>query len=88
MELINNGLGESQTGGYDRIERWDEETTSKLTEHYAEILNLLGEDGRREGLKETPRRVPYTGLRDRSRRYPQIGCFSREVFRNGDRQGY
>jgi GTP cyclohydrolase I len=57
MELINNGLGESQTGGYDRIERWDEETTSKLTEHYAEILNLLGEDGRREGLKETPRRV-------------------------------
>ena len=43
MELINNGLGESQTGGYDRIERWDEGTNSKLTEHYAEILNLLGQ---------------------------------------------
>ena len=57
MELINNGLGESQTGGYDRIERWDEETTSQLTEHYADILNLLGEDSNREGLKETPKRM-------------------------------
>lgn len=57
MELINNGLGESQTGGYDRIERWDDETTSKIKDHYSEILNLLGEDARREGLKETPKRV-------------------------------
>ncbi len=57
MEQINNGLGESQTGGYDRIERWDEETTSRITNHYAEVLNLLGEDAQREGLKETPKRV-------------------------------
>ncbi|MDF1576059.1 MAG: GTP cyclohydrolase I FolE [Bacteroidales bacterium] len=57
MEQINNGLGESQTGGYNRIERWDEETTSRITDYYAEILNLLGEDAQREGLKETPKRV-------------------------------
>ncbi len=57
MEQINSGLGESQSGGYDRIERWDEETTSKITNHYAEILDLLGEDARREGLRETPKRV-------------------------------
>jgi GTP cyclohydrolase I len=57
MELINNGLGENRKGGYDRIERWDEKTNDALTEHYKEILNLLGENGQREGLKETPRRV-------------------------------
>jgi GTP cyclohydrolase I len=56
MELYNNGLGESQSG-YDRIDRWDEETTSSIAEHYRGILNLLGEDGRREGLRETPERV-------------------------------
>jgi len=57
MELINNGLGENKKGGYDNIERWDEETTAALTEHYTAILNLLGENGQREGLKQTPLRV-------------------------------
>lgn len=57
MELINNGLGENRTGGYDRIERWDEETVDALTENYTEILNLLGKDGKREGLRDTPKRV-------------------------------
>ncbi|MCK4879947.1 MAG: GTP cyclohydrolase I FolE [Bacteroidales bacterium] len=57
MELINNGLGKNQKGGYDRIDRWDEETTNAMTEHYREILKLLGENGEREGLKETPKRV-------------------------------
>jgi len=57
MELINNGLGDNQKGGYDNIERWDEETTAALTEHYTAILNLLGENGQREGLKQTPLRV-------------------------------
>jgi GTP cyclohydrolase I len=57
MDKINNGLGVNQNGGYDRIERWDDETTAKLKDHYRGILDLLGEDGRREGLKETPERV-------------------------------
>ena len=57
MEVINNGMGGNRKGGYDRIERWDEKTNLALTEHYKEILNLLGEDGEREGLKETPLRV-------------------------------
>lgn len=57
MELINNGLGDNSKGGYDRIDRWNEETTIALTEHFSEVLNLLGEDVRREGLKETPKRV-------------------------------
>lgn len=57
MKTFNNGLGKSQDGGYDRIDSWNEETLSQLEEHYAAILNLIGEDGRREGLKETPLRV-------------------------------
>jgi len=57
MKVTNSGLGENQIGGYDRIERWDEEKTQKLTEHYSEILGLLGEDGLREGLVDTPKRV-------------------------------
>ncbi len=57
MDKINNGLGKNLNGGYDKIERWDDETTSKLTEHYDGILGLLGEDAKREGLQETPGRV-------------------------------
>jgi GTP cyclohydrolase I len=57
MDKINNGLGENLAGGYSRIDRWDDETTVKLTEHYRGILDLLGEDGRLEGLKDTPERV-------------------------------
>lgn len=57
MEKINNGLGKNQVGGYDRIDRYDDATTSKLTEHYQGVLGLLGEDTEREGLKETPTRV-------------------------------
>lgn len=57
MDSINNGLGKNQNGGYDRIDRWDDETTNKITDHYKEILGTLGEDVDREGLKETPKRV-------------------------------
>lgn len=57
MEIINNGMGENRNEGYDRIDRWNEATTSKLTEHYSGILDLLGEDGLREGLQDTPKRV-------------------------------
>ena len=42
MDIINNGLGDNRTGGYDRVDRWDDETTSKLTAHYRGILDLLG----------------------------------------------
>jgi GTP cyclohydrolase I len=57
MHSKNNGLGKNQSGGYDRIDRWDDDTTNKVTAHYKEILGSLGEDVEREGLKETPKRV-------------------------------
>jgi GTP cyclohydrolase IA len=53
METTNN----KGNLGYSKIERWNDETTEKLSEHYTDILGLVGEDPEREGLKLTPQRV-------------------------------
>ena len=43
--------------GYEAIEQYDTERLAKLQEHYAAILEILGEDPQREGLLKTPLRV-------------------------------
>ncbi len=43
--------------GYQKAESWDEAKTQELAEHYAAILELLGEDTERDGLLKTPLRV-------------------------------
>ena len=43
--------------GYEVVEQYDTERLAKLQEHYAAILELLGEDPQREGLLKTPLRV-------------------------------
>jgi GTP cyclohydrolase I len=57
MEIINNGSGLKGNGGYNKIETWEDEKTEKMADLYREILKLIGEDARREGLKNTPTRV-------------------------------
>jgi len=42
---------------YTKIEQYDEKVTAALTKSYRESLDLLGEDGNREGLLKTPERV-------------------------------
>lgn len=42
---------------YTKEEIFDENTTRELAEHYSRILELLGDDASREGLKKTPERV-------------------------------
>lgn len=42
---------------YSKQEIYDEKVTAALAEHYAKILELLGEDPAREGLVKTPERV-------------------------------
>jgi GTP cyclohydrolase I len=57
MEIINNGIGPADNEGYNRVDKYDDEKTGKLTGLYKEILDTLGEDIRREGLDQTPLRV-------------------------------
>lgn len=42
---------------YELCEGYDAETIARLSEHYREILKLLGEDPVREGLLKTPERM-------------------------------
>ncbi|HUR10376.1 MAG TPA: GTP cyclohydrolase I FolE [Flavitalea sp.] len=42
---------------YKKIEQFDEEVTSKLTQSYKEALSLIGENPEREGLIKTPERI-------------------------------
>jgi len=57
LESISDGILKNEHEGYERVERWNTETTLKLAEHYKEILTLLGEEPDREGLLYTPIRV-------------------------------
>ena len=43
--------------GYEKIEKYAPEKLEQLQYHYKEILNLLGEDTKREGLARTPLRM-------------------------------
>jgi GTP cyclohydrolase I len=56
IETINSGSGLS-SNGYNRIESWDAENIKELSSHYYKVLQLIGEDPEREGLKNTPVRV-------------------------------
>jgi GTP cyclohydrolase IA len=42
---------------YERIENFDDFTTTELAKNYQNIIKLLGEDNLREGLDRTPERV-------------------------------
>jgi GTP cyclohydrolase I len=53
MEFTLNG----KNGSYQKVEKYDPETTGKLSDHYKQILELLGENPDREGLKQTPGRI-------------------------------
>ena len=59
MELKNGSHEEYVTdiNVYERMERFNPETIEKLAEHYQAILQLIGENTEREGLKDSPVRV-------------------------------
>lgn len=56
IEKINDGSGKL-SGGYNKIETWNAKTIKELSGIYYRVLELIGEDPEREGLKRTPLRV-------------------------------
>jgi GTP cyclohydrolase I len=56
IEKINDGSGKL-TDGYNKIETWDAANIEELASIYYRVLQLIGEDPEREGLKRTPLRV-------------------------------
>ena len=44
-------------GAYKKKEHYDSKNIELLKEHYSKVLELIGEDPSREGLKKTPERV-------------------------------
>jgi GTP cyclohydrolase I len=56
IDKINDGSGKL-SGGYNKIETWDAANIEELSTIYHRVLELLGEDPEREGLKRTPLRV-------------------------------
>lgn len=42
---------------YNKTEHYHDGVTSKLVDHYREVIGLIGEDAQREGLLKTPERV-------------------------------
>jgi len=54
MDIISN-KGNGQ--GYSKVDRFDDKITEDLSAHYKEILSIVGEDNKREGLEKTPLRV-------------------------------
>jgi len=56
FETVNNGSGIS-ANGYNKVESWNAENVNEMAGYYRRILQLIGEDPDREGLKQTPVRV-------------------------------
>lgn len=56
IEIVNNGTGPGGNG-YNKVESWDDASIKELSSLYYKVLQLIGEDPEREGLKLTPQRV-------------------------------
>lgn len=48
---------EPEGEGYERIDQYDPALIERISGHYRQILEAIGEDPEREGLKRTPERV-------------------------------
>ena len=56
-QIIKDMIQENLMDGYEKLDLYNSETIAKLSEHYHEVIKLLGEDPSREGLLKTPERV-------------------------------
>jgi len=54
---MNYTILDPEEQGYAKVEKFNKEKTERLASLYSEILGILGEDVKREGLLKTPERV-------------------------------
>jgi GTP cyclohydrolase I len=57
MSVDKKMIEENEMDGYAKIDQYNPNLVRKLSEHYASIIDSLGEDVERDGLKKTPERV-------------------------------
>ncbi|HQW23373.1 MAG TPA: GTP cyclohydrolase I FolE [Bacteroidia bacterium] len=50
-------LENDESIGYQKIDHFNPELVTKISTHYKQIINLVGEDSEREGLLKTPERA-------------------------------
>ena len=53
----NNNLQEEESFGYAKIDQYNQDNVERISTHYTDILEALGEDPQRDGLIKTPERV-------------------------------
>lgn len=56
-EIVKEMVKENLMDGYEKIDLYNPEVINQLSYHYGEIIRLIGEDVKREGLAKTPERV-------------------------------
>ncbi len=57
MSRLDEMIEINSMDGYQKVDKYNWETIDQLSHHYREVLKLIGEDPKREGLVDTPMRV-------------------------------
>ena len=79
---------------YQEKRRVRRKVTSELSEHYRNIISMLGEDSTREGLVKTPERIAKAmqylthGYTMNANEILESALFREDVSENGHREGY
>lgn len=55
--MNNNSFHDENLDSYQKIDQYNDDSVTRIADHYSDILEALGENPKREGLIKTPERV-------------------------------